>query len=76
VRGDCEIRQRTCRQASDDPVAATIGFEDRFGQLFDKQRHAIGALDDLFDGSERKAGIACELFHQHRAVAPGESVQV
>jgi hypothetical protein len=35
-------------------------FEHRLRQLFDEQRHAVGALDDLFDDLVGKTGIAGE----------------
>jgi len=56
-------------------VVAIGAFEDRFGQLFDEERHAVGALDDLVDDLARETGIAGELLDQRRPVAPAEPVQ-
>jgi hypothetical protein len=51
------------------------GFQHRFGQLFDEQRHAVGARDDLVDDLFGETGIAGEPLNQRRAVAPAEPVQ-
>ena len=73
--GDREVRQRARRQYRRDPVVAIAAFEHRLGQLLDKQRHAVGALDDLVDGLAGEAGIAGEPLDQRRAVVPAEPVQ-
>ena len=73
--GDRELRQRGRSQHRGDPIVAIAGFEHRFRQLFDEQRHAVGALDDLGDGFPGKAGIPCKLLDQRRAVMPAEPVQ-
>jgi hypothetical protein len=69
-RRDRKLRRRSCRQY------LLLRFEDRFGQLLDEERHAVGALDDLVDGFAGEAGIAREALDQRRAVASGQSIQV
>src|SRR3977135_3093286 len=73
--GNSEGRCGAARQPCIDPLVAIAGLEHRFGQLFDEQRHAVGALDDLGDGLAGKAGIAGKPLNQCRAVAPAEPVQ-
>ncbi len=73
--GDRQLRQRARRQHRGHAIVAHTGFKDRFGQLFDKQWHAIGALDDLVDGLASEAGIAGEPLDQGRAVMSPEPVQ-
>ena len=73
--GDREARQRARRQYRGDPVVAIAAFQHRLGQLFDEQRHAVGALDDLVDDLAGEAGIAGKPLDQRRAVAPAEPVQ-
>ena len=49
--------------------------EHRLGQFLDKERHPVGALNDLRDdlGAERR--IACQLVHQRLAVAFAEPIE-
>jgi hypothetical protein len=63
--GDRKFRRRARRQHCGDLVVAIGAFEDRFGQLFDEERHAVGALDDL-----AKTGIAGKLLDQRRPSRP------
>ena len=48
-RGHRERWQRAGRQHRCDPVVLVASFEHRPRQLLDKQRHAVGALDDLLN---------------------------
>ena len=69
-RRDRERGQRRRRSNLADRRSAPR-FEHALVNLLDKQRHAVGALDDLGDdigGSKR--GVAGELLDQRRAVAP------
>jgi len=47
--GDRELRQRARRQHRRDLVGTLAAFENRLGQFFDEQGHAVCALDDLVD---------------------------
>ena len=58
-----------------DAVVAIGAFEHRLRQLFDEQRHAVGALDDLFDDLVGETGIAGEALDQNYAVAFPKAVQ-
>jgi hypothetical protein len=51
------------------------GFEHSFGQLFDEQRHAIGALGDFLDHRPRQR-IAREVLHDRNGFAPVESREI
>jgi hypothetical protein len=73
--GDREVRQRARRQHRGDPVVGIAAFEHCFGQLFDEQRHPVGALDDLVDNLVGETGISGEPFDQRRTVTPVEPVQ-
>jgi hypothetical protein len=59
-----------------DPVALPGAFQHRLGQFLDKERHPIGALNDLTDdlGGERR--IAGQLVHQRLAVAFAEPIEL
>jgi hypothetical protein len=70
-----ELRQRARRQHRGDPVVAVCGFEHRFGQLFDEERYAVGAFDDLTDDLGGKPGVAGKPLDQRRAVVAAEPVQ-
>ena len=71
---DSEGRRRAGRQNRDDLVFSVGAFEHRFGQLFDEQWHAVGALHDLTHDLSGKARIAGEPLDQFRAVTPAEPI--
>ena len=50
-------------------------FQHRLGQLLDKERHPVGALDDLGDDLGGERGIAGQLLHQRLAVAFAEPIE-
>ena len=51
-------------------ASAPAGLQNSFCQLFDKERHAVGARDDLFHRIDRESLVACDPLHEHRALAP------
>jgi hypothetical protein len=58
-----------------DPLIAIATFKHRLSQLFDEQRHAVGALDDVVDDLTGETGIACEPVDQRSAIVHSESMQ-
>ena len=68
-------RKRCRRQHRGNPVSLRGAFQHRLGQLLDKQRHAVGALDDLRDDIGGERGIAGQLLHQRLAVAFAEPIE-
>ena len=67
--------QRCRRQHRGNPVALRGAFQHRLGQLLDKQRHPVGALDDLRDDIGGERGIAGQSLHQRLAVAFAEPIE-
>jgi hypothetical protein len=72
--GDRQVRQRACRQYRRDAVVAIGAFEHRLRQFLDEQRHAVGALDNLYDELIREPGIAGEALDQSYAVAFAKAI--
>jgi len=72
---DRAARRWTRRQYRGDLVVALIAFEYGFGQLFDKQGHAVGTLDNLVERLAGETGIAGELLDQRGTVMLVEPVQ-
>ncbi len=69
-------RGKRCRsQHRSNPVALRGAFQHRLGQLLDKERHPVGALDDLGDDIRGERGIAGQLLHQRLAVAFAEPIE-
>jgi hypothetical protein len=73
-------RDRQGRDRSGELVAVAgetqeAGFEDRLGQLFDEQRHAVGLLEDLVEDLPGQQLVAADPFDQSRALAPVEPVE-
>ena len=54
------------------PAAAS---KNSFCQLFDKERHAVGARDDLFHRIGGQRLVACDPLHQHRALTPAQPAE-
>ena len=50
-------------------VVQLLALEHRLGQLFDEQRHAVGALDDLVEQLRRQRNAAGDVVDQRRALA-------
>ena len=50
-------RNRCRRQNRGNPISRRGAFQYRLGQFFDKERHPVGALDDLSDDIGGKRGI-------------------
>jgi hypothetical protein len=51
--GDRSLGQRACFQHRGDLAVPVATFEHRLGQLFDEQRYAVSAFDDLIYGLAR-----------------------
>src|ERR1043165_6214194 len=73
--GNGERRRSAAGEKGGRTIAAVSAFENCFGQLLDKQRHAVGALDDLVDDFTAERGITGKLAHQRRAIAPAKAVE-
>jgi hypothetical protein len=57
-------------------AAIGAGLDHRLGQFLDKERHTVGALDDLVDNIRRqRPEIAGEPMHEPRPFAAAEPVQ-
>jgi hypothetical protein len=57
-------------------AATGAGLDHRLGQLLDKERHPVGALDDLIDNIRRQCPeIAGEPMHEPRPFVAAEPVQ-
>ena len=70
------LRGMRCRpEHRSDPVPLPGAFQHRLGQFLDKERHPVGALNDLTDdlGGERR--IAGQLVHQRLAIAFAEPIE-
>jgi hypothetical protein len=75
-RGDGKRRRRRSRQQSGRcPVRAASGFEHRLGQLLDKERHAIGALEHLVCDLARQCCVAGDRPDERQTVALIEAVE-
>ena len=70
------LRGTRCRlEHCGDPVALPGAFQHRLGQFLDKQRHPVGALDNLRDDLGGEPGIAGQSMHQRLAVALAEPIE-
>jgi hypothetical protein len=67
--------QPTSLPSRRDPVFLPGAFQYRFGQLLNKQRHPIGALNNFCDDIGGEYGIPSQLLCQRRAVAFIESIE-
>ena len=69
-------RGKRCRsQHRGNPVALRGAFQHCLGQFLDKERHPVGALDDLRDHLSSKRGIAGQSMHQRLAGAFAEPIE-
>jgi hypothetical protein len=63
------------RARIDPPLRAQAAFQHALGQLLDKQRHAIGALDDLADDLSRQNLAARDLFDQSGPITASQPAE-
>ena len=68
-------RLRCRRQHRGNPVTMSGAFQHRLGQLFDKQRHPVGAVDDLGDDLSGQARITGQSLHQSLTLAFAEPIK-
>ena len=71
-------RQVLCRLIEHVVIAGfvqSLALEHRLGQLFDEQRHAVGALDDLIEQSGRQFLSAGYMIDQHGPLALRQPVE-
>ncbi|MGY3079780.1 hypothetical protein ACVWZZ_006188 [Bradyrhizobium sp. LM6.10] len=73
-RGDRELPPRARQHVAPVPLGQEVGFQNRLGQLFQKQRHAVGLDDDLLDDLLGKLASRHAL-DQRRAQLPAQPVQ-
>ena len=73
-RRHCEHRRR--HRGNRHIAAIGAGLDHRLGQFLDKERHPVGALDDLVDDIRRqRPEIAGEPSHERRSFIAAEPVQ-
>ena len=72
-RRNGERRQRARQLVAIAGIREQPGFQHRLGQLFDEQRHAVGARHDLLDDFGRQRLVARDPRHQIGALAPTEA---
>jgi hypothetical protein len=56
-------------------LAKQSAFQYALGQLFNEQRHTVGAIDDLVDKIVRKCLAAGNLRHQHGPISPVQAIE-
>ncbi len=75
-RGNGQSRQRAGQHVGVGLLFEESGFEDGLGQLLDKQRHAVGLLDDLIAHLVGKRLAAQHLFHHRVGEPAAEAVEI
>ena len=73
-RRDRELPPRARQHVAPVPFGQQVGFEHRLGELFQKQRHAVGLDDDLLDDFLGQLP-ARDALDQRRAQLPAQAVQ-
>jgi len=74
-RRDRKRRQCPIEQIAIRLLAQQTALQDALGQFFDKQRHAIGALDDLGDDLIWQRPAAGDLLDQSSTLAPVQAIE-
>ena len=74
-RRDREWRQRAVEHVAIPFLAQQAALQDALGQFLDKQRHAVGALDDLADDVIGQRLAAGDLRYQSGPVAPVQAIE-
>jgi hypothetical protein len=74
-RRDGQGRERAGELAAVAGIDEQAGLEHRLGQLFDEQRHAVGARHDLVQDLVRQRLTARDSFDHCSALAPAEAIE-
>jgi hypothetical protein len=75
ARRDCKWRQYPIEHVAIRFLTQQTALQDALGQFLDKQRHTVGALDDLGDHLIGQCLAAGELLDQRGPVMPVQAVE-